>query len=99
MSNVEDQSTPEAARGGVATTERPERVKRPDPTDKNTLKARPRDDDEQIDPEEYARLLHLYDNSFRNIAEGEVVNGTVLKVTAAELIVDVGHTSEGNIQS
>ena len=38
MSNVEDQSTPEAARGGVATTDRPERVKRSDPTDKNTLK-------------------------------------------------------------
>ena len=82
MSNVEDQSTSGAARGGVATTERPERVKRSDPTDKNTLKARPRDDDDQIDPEEYARLLDVYDNSFRNIAEGEVVKGTVLKVTA-----------------
>ena len=81
MANVEDQSTPDAARGGVATPERPERVKRSDPTDKNTLKARPRDDDDQIDPEEYARLLDVYDNSFRNIAEGEVVKGTVLKVT------------------
>ena len=97
MSNVEDQSTPEAARGGVATTERPERVKRPDPTDKNTLKARPRDDDEQIDPEEYARLLDVYDNSFRNIAEGEVVKGTVLKVTGSEVVVDVGYKSEGII--
>ena len=98
MSNVEDQSTSEAAQGGVATTERPERVKRSDPTDKNTLKARPRDDDDQMDPEEYARLLDVYDNSFRNIAEGEVVKGTVLKVTASEVIVDVGYKSEGIIQ-
>src|SRR6185295_17163720 len=97
MSNVEDQSTPEPARGGLATPERPERVKRSDPTDKNTLKARPRDDDDQVDPQEYARLLDLYDNSFRNIAEGDVVKGTVLKVTASEVIVDVGYKSEGII--
>src|SRR5260221_1037322 len=53
--------------------------------------------DESVDPQEYARLLDLYDNSFRNIAEGEVVKGTVLKVTPSEVIVDVGYTSEGII--
>ena len=53
--------------------------------------------DESVDPQEYARLLDLYDNSFRNIAEGEVVKGTVLKVTASEVIVDVGYKSEGII--
>ena len=53
--------------------------------------------DEQVDPQEYARLLDLYDSSFRNIAEGEVVKGTVLKVTASEVIVDVGYKSEGII--
>jgi small subunit ribosomal protein S1 len=53
--------------------------------------------DEQVDPQEYARLLDLYDNSFRNIAEGEVVKGTVLKVTPSEVIVDVGYKSEGII--
>src|SRR5262249_39849600 len=36
-------------------------------------------------------------NSFRNIAEGEVVKGTVLKVTPSEVIVDVGYKSEGII--
>ncbi len=51
----------------------------------------------QVDPQEYARLLDLYDNSFRNIAEGEVVKGTVLKVTPSEVIVDVGYKSEGII--
>jgi small subunit ribosomal protein S1 len=53
--------------------------------------------DDQIDPQEYARLLDLYDSSFRNIAEGEVVKGTVLKVTPSEVIVDVGYKSEGII--
>ena len=50
-----------------------------------------------MDPQEYARLLEFYDNSFRNIAEGEVVKGTVVKVTPTEVIVDVGFKSEGII--
>ena len=50
-----------------------------------------------MDPAEYARLLDIYDSSFRNIAEGEVVKGTVLKVTDTEVIVDVGFKSEGII--
>src|SRR5688500_11349261 len=53
--------------------------------------------DDQVDPQEYARLLDLYDSSFRNIAEGEVVKATVLKVTPSEVIVDVGYKSEGII--
>ena len=54
-------------------------------------------DDDQIDPQEYARMLDLYDSSFRNIAEGEVVKGTVLKVSDTEVVVDVGYKSEGLI--
>src|SRR5437899_1131724 len=96
MANVEGDNTPGAggSGGGVATSERAERSDR---TDRRTLKARPREDDEQIDPAEYARLLDSYDSSFRNIAEGEVVKGTVLKVTPSEVIVDVGYKSEGII--
>ena len=50
-----------------------------------------------MDPQEYARLLDLYDTSFRNITEGEVVKGTVLSVSASSVIVDVGFKSEGMI--
>jgi small subunit ribosomal protein S1 len=92
MANVEDEPTPATGRGRAGTPERERGV-----SDKSTLKALPRDDDDQTSPDEYARLLESYDTSFRNIAEGEVVKGTVLKVTASEVIVDVGYKSEGII--
>ena len=38
-------------------------------------------DEPTMDPQEYARLVELYDSSFRNIAEGEVVKGEVLEVS------------------
>ena len=68
MANVDDENTPGISSGGVATTERPERSERGGSTDRTTLKARPREDDDQMDPAEYAKLLDSYDNSFRNIA-------------------------------
>ena len=52
---------------------------------------------EAMDPEEHERLLAMYDSSFRNITEGDVIEGTVLKVSSAEVIVDVGYKSEGII--
>jgi small subunit ribosomal protein S1 len=53
---------------------------------------------QERDPQEYAALLDAYDMSFRNMAEGEVVKGTVLKVTDTAVVVDVGYKSEGLIQ-
>ena len=44
-------------------------------------------------------MLGIYDDSFRNMAEGEVVKGTVLKVTDTAVVVDVGYKSEGLIPS
>ena len=52
---------------------------------------------EDMDPKEFASMLEAYDDSFRNMAEGEVVKGTVLKVTEAAVVVDVGYKSEGLI--
>ena len=51
----------------------------------------------EMDATEFEQLMGLYDNSFRNIAEGEVVKGTVLRVTNSEVVVDVGYKSEGVI--
>jgi len=50
-----------------------------------------------VDTEEYERLLDMYDVSFKNFAEGEVVRGVVLQVSESEVIVDVGYKSEGII--
>jgi small subunit ribosomal protein S1 len=59
--------------------------------------AEPVDNETAIDPEEYERLLDMYDVSFKNFAEGEVVRGVVLQVSESEVIVDVGYKSEGII--
>ena len=53
---------------------------------------------EDMDPQEFEAMLGIYDSSFRNMAEGEVVKGTVLKVTDSAVVVDVGYKSEGLIQ-
>ncbi|MGE3374302.1 MAG: 30S ribosomal protein S1 [Vicinamibacteria bacterium] len=53
--------------------------------------------DAAMDAEEYERLLDMYDVSFKNFAEGEVVRGVVLHVSDSEVIVDVGYKSEGMI--
>ncbi len=91
MANVDGVNGPDLTQGGEA----PAGHSRPT-TRKMGMKTGGFHED-QIDPEEYDRLLDLYDTSFSNIAEGEVVKGTVLKVTASEVIVDVGYKSEGII--
>ena len=55
------------------------------------------DDEDRAGQQEFADLLKLYEGSFRDIAEGEVIKGTVLKVSSSEVVVDVGYKSEGMI--
>lgn len=42
-------------------------------------------------------LAEAYEASFKNIVEGEVVEGTVIAVTEKEVVVDIGYKSEGII--
>jgi small subunit ribosomal protein S1 len=46
---------------------------------------------------DYESLLEAYNYSFQNLEEGEVINGTVIKVTEGSVIIDVGFKSEGMI--
>jgi small subunit ribosomal protein S1 len=55
------------------------------------------DPDEELDPQQYQKLLELYDESMRNLTEGEIVTGRVIGVTSNAVIVDVGYKSEGLI--
>src|ERR1700732_2102934 len=47
--------------------------------------------------QDYKRLIELYDESMRNLTEGEIVPGRVIGVTSNSVIVDVGYKSEGLI--
>ncbi|MGH9362262.1 MAG: 30S ribosomal protein S1, partial [Thermoanaerobaculia bacterium] len=53
--------------------------------------------DEAVDPQEYKQLAALYDESMRNLTEGEIVPGRVIGVTSNAVVVDVGYKSEGLI--
>ena len=55
------------------------------------------EDEENLGAEEYRRLLELYDESMRNLTEGEIVPGRVIGITSNSVIVDVGYKSEGLI--
>ena len=94
MANVNDATNTELAGQGTSAPEHQHEGGAPKPAAGTSM-----DPGDQLDPDsaEYARLLDFYDSSFRNIAEGEVVKGTVLKVTDSEVIVDVGYKSEGII--
>ena len=50
--------------------------------------------DPEVD-EEYLELVRMYDESMRNLSEGEVVSGRVIEITSNEVVVDVGYKSEG----
>jgi small subunit ribosomal protein S1 len=49
---------------------------------------------EEIDKEE---MWKIYEDSFRNVVEGQVVTGRILEITPDEVLVDVGYKSEGVI--
>ena len=74
-----------------------EKVADPEKTEPAMMIMAHDDDDDRSDREAHAQLLEMYEGSFRNIAEGEVITGTVLKVSSSDVVVDVGYKSEGII--
>ncbi|MFP3940596.1 MAG: 30S ribosomal protein S1 [Thermoanaerobaculia bacterium] len=55
------------------------------------------EDDGEMDAETFNKLVELYDESMRNLTEGDIVTGRVIGITSDEVIVDVGYKSEGLI--
>ena len=53
--------------------------------------------DEQDDDDEMDSMHDLYENSFRNFQEGEVVRGTIVQISDDFVMVDIGYKSEGQI--
>jgi len=52
---------------------------------------------QEYSSDEFQRMLDMYEQTLRDIKEGEIVTGTVLGVTRDDVIVDVGFKSEGII--
>jgi small subunit ribosomal protein S1 len=65
--------------------------------DQSLLAMESEEEQEAQDAEEYRKLLELYDESMRNLTEGEIVTGRVIGLTSNAVIVDVGYKSEGLI--
>jgi len=53
--------------------------------------------EQELTPQEYEHLLAQYENSFKNLQEGQIIRGRVLSITPSEVIVDIGYKSEGII--
>ena len=43
----------------------------------------------------YEDMVRLYDESMRNLKEGQIVRGTVIDITSNDVVIDVGYKSEG----
>ena len=54
-------------------------------------------DEEEYSPEEYDEMLAMYEDTLKNIEEGEIVSATVLRVTDSVAILDLGFKSEGSV--
>jgi small subunit ribosomal protein S1 len=43
----------------------------------------------------YDEMVAMYDESMRHLSDGEIVTGTVVKILANDVVIDVGYKSEG----
>ena len=68
--------------------------------EENSEHQNPAPEEGELTRGEFEKLLEEYDSTFKNLSQGEVVRGKVIKVLENEVIVDVGYKSEGviNIQ-
>ncbi len=60
-------------------------------------KAKAKFNDEEYSQEEFMALAKLYSDSFRDVKEGEMIKGKIVRVVGDNVIIDVGFKSEGSI--
>ncbi len=60
-------------------------------------KAKRNFENEEYSQEEFLTLARLYADSFRDVKEGELVKGKIVRVQGDNVIIDVGFKSEGSI--
>ena len=68
--------------------------------DADTLEAGEKEnpDPMDMDNEDMASLMEMYEESFKRFAEGEVVRGRIISVDKDHVLVDIGYKSEGQIR-
>jgi len=54
-------------------------------------------DEDEYSAEEYESMLSMYEDTLKNIEEGEIVKARVLRVTDTAAILDLGFKSEGSV--
>jgi small subunit ribosomal protein S1 len=100
---VSQKKTPTEAAAASKTLKEPrarEEVTRPIPEPEPSLispRALTQAVDKEYSPDEFDRLLEMYETTLHDIQEGEIVKGKVMGVTKEDVIVDVGFKSEGII--
>ena len=67
------------------------------PTMEDYEKAKKNFNNEEYSAEEFLTLARLYSDSFRDVKEGELIKGRIVRVQGDNIIVDVGFKSEGTI--
>lgn len=60
-------------------------------------KAKAKFNDDEYSQEEFLTLAKLYSDSFRDVKEGELIKGKIVRIQGDNVIVDVGFKSEGTI--
>jgi small subunit ribosomal protein S1 len=50
---------------------------------------------EEMDPAERKRLEELYEGSLTTVKESDVVDGTIISIGKKEVVINIGHKSEG----
>jgi len=55
------------------------------------------DTETELSAAEYENLIAQYEDTLKNLQEGQIIRGRVIQVTPSEVIVDIGYKSEGVI--
>jgi len=66
-------------------------------TDDDYEKAKKNFNSDNYTKEEFLTLAKLYSDSFRDVKEGEMIKGKIVRIVGDNVIVDVGFKSEGSI--
>jgi small subunit ribosomal protein S1 len=66
-------------------------------TDEDYEKAKKNFNSDNYTKEEFLTLAKLYSDSFRDVKEGEMIKGKIVRIVGDNVIVDVGFKSEGSI--